>query len=169
MSSVGICVCLMSSGHTLYPLGNTVFPCEVVTKFLDHSTVTWAAVVHAVSPPWALWRFFPHCCSHDLPPWKLTSYFNDLYSKIKEIYISSLNLNWLLKFKENFRHRTKYPSLLENVKLLCPWKHSRMQSYLFPSSGAISYVLLLVLTFSLPSSTQRCLQEGKSIDTWSWY
>lgn len=37
--------------------------------------------------------FFPLLHSPDLPPRKLTSYFNDLHPNIKEMYISSLNLN----------------------------------------------------------------------------
>lgn len=86
-------MCLMSSGHTLYPLGNTVFPWEAV------ALNPWIAALRLGLLSCMLSAFHPGLCdvfpllhSHGLPPRKLTSYFNDLHPNIKEIYISALNL-----------------------------------------------------------------------------
>lgn len=83
MASGGMCTCLMSSGHTL-SIGQHGLPWEA--ESLERSTAPRAVVSKwSASHPGSV-------ASRGLPPRKLTSYFNDLHPKIKEIHISALNL-----------------------------------------------------------------------------
>lgn len=161
MSSGGMCTCLMSSGHTLYPLGNTVFPWEAVALNPWIAALRHGLLSACCQPStWAWWRFFPLLHSHGLPPRKLTSYFNDLHPKIKEIYISALNLKWLLKFK-NISDIEPSNLAFWRVWADCPWKHrawlalAAERRAVCPPSGAIACARLLVLTFSLHPPRHR--------------
>lgn len=173
MSSGGMCTCLMSSGHTLYPLGNTVFPWEAVALNPWIAALRHGLLSACCQPStWAWWRFFPLLHSHGLPPRKLTSYFNDLHPKIKEIYISALNLKWLLKFKDISDIE---PSNLVfwRVWADCPWKHPSLVGVNSRTQSCLSifgcYCLCASAGTDIFTSSSTPPPVGKSTELWSWY
>lgn len=157
MASGGMCTCLMSSGHTLSIGQHGLFLGGGCSGSLDRSTRLWLLSARGRPPTLGFMAFSPLLHSRGLPPRKLTSYFIDLHPKIKEIYISALNLNLLLKFK-NISDIEPNNLAFGECKLLCPgntraWLAlTAERGAVSPSSGAVGCALLLAPTSHCPST-----------------